>query len=154
MDGEGSRPASPVPRTADDKIVLFDGVCHLCTGSVQFIVRRDSGRQFRFASLQSETGRRLCAAHGLDPDAVTTVVLLDGGRAFTHSDAALRIARHLDGPWKLATVLRVVPRPVRDWLYRLVAKFRYRWFGKHETCWLPTQDLRSRFLDDGTEPAP
>jgi predicted DCC family thiol-disulfide oxidoreductase YuxK len=137
---------------SDEKIVLFDGVCHLCTGSVQFIIRRDKRKKFRFASLQSDVGRRLVAEHGLDPAAVDTVVLIEDGRAFARSAAAVRIARHLDGAWKLAAAFWIVPRPLRDFLYRLLARFRYRWFGKHEACWLPTPELRSRFLEDAEVP--
>ena len=127
-------------------IVLFDGVCNLCNGSVQFILKRDPRGTFRFASLQSEAGRSLMAGHGLDPGALSSVVLIEDGRAFEESSAALRIARHLPGPWKLLRVFAVVPRPLRDAVYRWIARNRYRWFGKTETCWLPTPELRARFL--------
>lgn len=127
-------------------IVLFDGVCNLCNGSVQFILRRDPAGTFRFASLQSDLGQRLLSEHGLDPKALDSVLVLDGDRLYRESDAALRVARDLKGAWKALTVFRAVPRPVRDWAYRLIARNRYRWFGKSETCWLPTPELRSRFL--------
>jgi predicted DCC family thiol-disulfide oxidoreductase YuxK len=127
--------------------LLFDGVCNLCSGSVQFILKRDTRGRFRFASLQSEAGRRLMAGHGLDPDALSSVVLIEDGRAYQESTAALRIARHLPGAWKLLRVFTVIPRPLRDAAYRLIARNRYRWFGKTEACWLPTPELRARFLE-------
>ncbi len=130
----------------ENPIILFDGVCNLCSGSVQFILRRDREGRFRFASLQSDAGRRLQAEHGLDPEALDSIVLIADGRTYKESDAALGIARRLGGPWKLLTVFRLVPRPLRDWAYRLIARNRYRWFGKTESCWLPTPELRGRFL--------
>lgn len=127
-------------------IVLFDGVCNLCSGSVQFLLKRDPEGRFRFASLQSDAGRRLMAEHGLDVEALNSVVLIEGGRAWQESSAALRIARHLPGAWKLLRVFAAVPRPLRDAVYRWIARNRYRWFGKAETCWLPTPELKARFL--------
>ena len=127
--------------------LLFDGVCNLCSGSVQFILKRDPKGAFRFASLQSEVGRKLMTEHGLDPEALSSVVLIENGRAYQESSAALRIARHMAGAWKLLRVLAVIPRPLRDAIYRLIARNRYRWFGKSESCWLPTPELRARFLD-------
>jgi predicted DCC family thiol-disulfide oxidoreductase YuxK len=128
-------------------IVLFDGVCNLCSASVQFILRRDSGARFRFASLQSAAGQELLARLGIDSQGIDSVVVIEGDRWFKESDAALRVAWHLGGPWRLLTVLRLIPRPLRDRAYRLIARNRYRWFGKKETCWLPTPELQGRFLD-------
>ena len=127
-------------------IVLFDGVCNLCSTSVQFILQRDPAGKFRFASLQSDLAQRLLTERGLDPKALDSVVVVDGDRLYRESDAALRVARDLKGAWKALTVFRVIPRPVRDWAYRLIARNRYRWFGKKESCWLPTPELRGRFL--------
>lgn len=127
-------------------VVLFDGVCNLCNGSVQFILKRDPQARFRFASLQSEAGRSLLVEHGLDPDALSSVVVVEDGRVWQESSAALRIARHLPGAWKLLRIFTVIPRPLRDAVYRLIARNRYRWFGKSETCWLPTPELKGRFL--------
>ena len=127
-------------------IVLFDGVCNLCSGSVQFLLKRDPEGRFRFASLQSDAGRSLMIEHRLDPDALSSVVVVEEGRAWQESSAALRIARHLPGAWKLLRVFAVVPRPIRDAVYRWIARNRYRWFGKTEACWLPTPELRARFL--------
>lgn len=133
-------PGSPLP------IVLFDGVCNLCNGSVQFLLKRDPEGRFRFASLQSDAGRSLMAKHGLDADRLSSVALIEDGRVWQESSAALRIARHLPGAWKLLRVFAIVPRPLRDALYRWIARNRYRWFGKTETCWLPTPELKARFL--------
>jgi predicted DCC family thiol-disulfide oxidoreductase YuxK len=127
-------------------IVLFDGVCNLCNGSVQFLLKRDPEGRFRFAALQSDAGRRLMAEHGLDVDALSSVLLIEGGRVWQESSAALRIASHLPGAWKLLRVFAVVPRPLRDAVYRWIARNRYRWFGRTETCWLPTPELEARFL--------
>ncbi len=128
-------------------ILLFDGVCNLCNGSVQFIIRRDPGARFRFASLQSEVGQRYLDELRIDREALDSLILVEGDRWSKESDAVLRIARLLGGPWKALAVFRLLPRPLRDRLYRLIARNRYRWFGKQESCWLPTPELRGRFLD-------
>lgn len=127
-------------------LILFDGVCNLCNGSVQLIIRHDPRAHFRFASLQSPLGEELRARLGIDPKTVDSIILVEGDRWFRESDAALRIALGMSGAWKALSVLRIIPRPIRDALYRLIARNRYRWFGKQETCWLPTPELRGRFL--------
>jgi predicted DCC family thiol-disulfide oxidoreductase YuxK len=128
-------------------VVLFDGVCALCDGTVQFVIDRDSEGQFRFATLQSETGQRLLREHNVATAQTDSIVVVDAGRAFVMSDAALRIAGRLPWPWSWARGFRVVPRPLRDAVYRIVARNRYRWFGRRSECRIPTPDLRSRFLD-------
>jgi predicted DCC family thiol-disulfide oxidoreductase YuxK len=127
-------------------IVLFDGVCNLCTATVQFIMRRDGRGYFRFASLQSEVGRQLLAAHGLSTTDLDTFVLIEGSRCFIRSDAALRVTQHFSGGWSLLRVLLVIPRPLRDWCYTVIARHRYGWFGKQETCMLPSPETMDRFL--------
>jgi predicted DCC family thiol-disulfide oxidoreductase YuxK len=127
-------------------IVLFDGVCNLCNGSVQLILLHDPAGRFRFASLQSPVGQELQTRLGIDPKALDSILVVEGEHWYRESDAALRIARGMSGPWKMLWALRVIPRPLRDGLYRLIARNRYRWFGKQETCWLPTPELRERFL--------
>jgi predicted DCC family thiol-disulfide oxidoreductase YuxK len=127
-------------------VVLFDGVCNLCNRSVQTILRHDRQARFRFASLQSPVGERLRDELGIDRK-VDSVLLVEDGRWYKESDAALRIARGLGGAWKLLGIFRLIPRPLRDAAYRLIARNRYRWFGKRETCWLPTPELRGRFLE-------
>ncbi|MGV3639359.1 MAG: thiol-disulfide oxidoreductase DCC family protein [Adhaeribacter sp.] len=127
-------------------IILFDGVCNLCNGFVQFVIRHDRGQRFRFASLQSDTARELLqnqpgAAQDLD-----SVVLIEDGRYYRQSTAALRILRRLGGGWPLLYGLIVVPPLVRDRVYAWIAGNRYRWFGQREACMLPTPELKSRFL--------
>lgn len=132
----------------DHPVVLFDGVCNLCSGSVQFILARDPKAHFRFASLQSDRAKELLSARGVtlpegDPD---SILLVDGERVYERSTAALRIARGMTFPWMLAWIFVIVPRPIRDLVYKWIAKNRYRWFGKSDTCWIPTPELRARFL--------
>ncbi|QIL75533.1 thiol-disulfide oxidoreductase DCC family protein [Hymenobacter sp. HDW8] len=128
-------------------VILFDGVCNLCNGFVQFVINHDSGGHFRFTSLQSEAGQKLLTQHGT---AVTptpeTVVLIEQGQVFTHSTAVLRILRGLGGAWQLLYVGILLPRALRDALYRFVARHRYQWFGQQESCMLPTPELAQRFL--------
>jgi predicted DCC family thiol-disulfide oxidoreductase YuxK len=132
--------------TDHPSILLFDGVCNLCSGAVRFVIRHDPRGRFRFAALQSETGRRLLVQHGLSADALDTFVLIGGARCFTRSDAAIELVRRLEGPWRWLALLRVVPRSIRDRLYRVVARHRYRWFGRTESCMVPTPELARRFL--------
>jgi predicted DCC family thiol-disulfide oxidoreductase YuxK len=128
-------------------VILFDGVCNLCNGFVQFVLGRDPRGRFTFASLQSRAAARVLNGHPIDvlPD---SLVLVEGERLFTRSTAALRIARGLIFPWNLAYAFIVLPRPLRDWVYDLVARNRYRWFGRRDVCMIPTPELRARFLAD------
>lgn len=128
-------------------VVLFDGVCNLCSGIVAFVIRRDPAARFRFAALQSPTGQRLLEQFGLPQDELESVVVIHRGRAYTRSAAALEIARHLGWPWRALTLLRIVPRPIRDLLYDAVARSRYRVWGRKAECMVPTPDVRARFLD-------
>ena len=138
-----------VTNSSAGPIVLFDGVCNLCDRSVQFILDRDPAGVFRFASLQSDTGWALLVDHQLDPDALSSIVVVDGDRAYTRSDAALRIAQDLSAPWNALRVFRFAPRFLRDAAYELMARNRYRWFGTREACRIPTPDVAARFLDVG-----
>jgi predicted DCC family thiol-disulfide oxidoreductase YuxK len=130
--------------------ILFDGVCNLCNGFVQFVIRHDPRGRFRFTALQSEAGRALLAAHGVAPATLSadpdSVLLLSNGRLYSHSTAVLRIARGLGGAWRLAAVGEVLPQGFRDAVYRFIARNRYRWFGRQESCLLPTPALKARFL--------
>ena len=127
-------------------MLLFDGVCTLCNGFVRFVIDRDPAGRFQFAPLQSDAARRvLGSAPQPLPD---SLVLVENGRLFMRSSAALRVARGLRFPWPLAYVFVAVPRPVRDWMYDAVARNRYRWFGRRDVCMVPTPELRARFLDD------
>lgn len=143
--GQGGS-AAPPPGEDAGPVVLFDGVCNLCNASVLFIIKRDRAARFRFAALQSGAAAALPASaphHGPVPD---SIVLVEDGRVFTQSTAALRIARRLRFPWPVLYGLIVVPRPLRDAVYAWIARNRYRWFGKRDACMLPTPELRARFL--------
>jgi predicted DCC family thiol-disulfide oxidoreductase YuxK len=134
---------------ASHPVVLFDGVCNLCNASVNAVIDRDPDGRFHFASLQSPAARSLLAGLGAqppprDPD---SVLLVQDGHVYRESTAALRIARQLRGPSRLLGAFLVVPRPLRDVIYRFVARHRYGWFGKAEACRVPTPDLAARFLD-------
>jgi predicted DCC family thiol-disulfide oxidoreductase YuxK len=134
-------------QTGHRPVILFDGVCNLCNASVQFVIRRDPGDVFRFASLQSPAGRTLLQRHGLPADQLASIVLVDGDRCLVKSDAALRIARALRWPWPLLGAASIVPRTIRDRVYEYVARNRYRWFGKRDSCSLPTGAVAHRFLE-------
>jgi predicted DCC family thiol-disulfide oxidoreductase YuxK len=133
--------------TFEPAIILFDGVCNLCNGFVQFVIRHDSAERFRFTSLQSEAGQKLLAQYGMSIDATPeTVVLVSQGNVYTHSNAVLRILHGLGGPWQLFYAGMILPRALRDALYRFVARHRYQWFGQQDACMLPTPELAQRFL--------
>jgi predicted DCC family thiol-disulfide oxidoreductase YuxK len=129
-----------------DHIILFDGVCNLCNGAVQFVLKRDKEAVFKFASLQSDAGKKLLEAHGLPEDHLKSFVYICNGEAYTRSDAALKVAARLSYPTKLLSWFIIVPRSIRDFVYDLIARNRYRIFGKKETCMLPTLELRQRFI--------
>ena len=129
-----------------NNLVLFDGVCNVCNASVQFILRHDQREVFSFAPIQSELGQKIFRAHGLDPADAQTFMVVTGGRVWLRSDAALEIARQFGGGWRLFGVFRIIPRAVRDWLYSLLARNRYRLFGRREACMIPTPEVRKRFL--------
>ena len=133
--------------SAEGPILLFDGVCNFCNGAVNFLIDRDPGGRLRFASLQSEAARELLAEHGLRDLPLSTSVLIDGGRAYLDSDGLLRAIVGLGGAWRLLAPLLLIPRAVRDPIYRAFARNRYRMFGKAEVCRVPTPELRARFLD-------
>jgi predicted DCC family thiol-disulfide oxidoreductase YuxK len=139
---------SPGPLDASDKIVvLFDGVCNLCNGVVKFIIRRDRSSKFLFASLQSDFGQSQLLRFGLDPSELHSIIVLEDGRIYERSDAALKIASHLSHPWPIFSTFRVLPRSFRDWVYDIVAINRYRIFGKQESCMVPTPNLKTRFIE-------
>lgn len=124
-------------------VILFDGVCNLCTGSVRFVIARDARKQFRFASLQSPAAEKLLG----ERSPLETMVLVTGGRTYRKSTAALLIARRLDGLWPLLAVFLAIPRFLRDAAYDWIGTRRYRMFGRTEACWLPHPELAERFLD-------
>ncbi|MFD1599941.1 thiol-disulfide oxidoreductase DCC family protein [Halobellus rarus] len=133
-----------VPETP---VVLFDGVCNLCNGVVRFLLPRDPAGRLRFASLQSDAGRRLLERHGLPTEGFDSIALVDGDRVYTKSGAVLRIASLLGWPYRVATVARVIPTGVRDRAYDVVAEHRYEWFGQRDQCMIPDEDVSDRFLE-------
>ena len=128
-------------------VLVFDSVCNLCDGLVQWIIKRDPEALFRFTSLQSEPGKALATSAGLPPDELSTAVLVQGDRFYTKSDMALEVARLIGGFWRVLYLFKIVPRPLRNAVYDWVAKNRCRWFGQKDQCMVPTPELRSRFLD-------
>ena len=128
-----------------ERTVLFDGVCNFCNGAVNFIIRHDGEKKFKFAPLQSEIGQQLQAKYGIGED-VDSIILVENDKAYTHSTAGLRVAKGLGSIWSLGYVFIIVPSFIRDFFYRLFAKYRYRLFGRTEACMLPTPDVKERFL--------
>ncbi len=137
---------SATETSSDPPIVLFDGICNLCNSAVLFVIRNDPKKRFRFAALQSPVGQTLLERHGLPKETLNSFVLIEGEQAFSKSTAALRATRRLGYGWPLAFAFILVPRPLRDFCYDLIARNRYRMFGKREACMLPTPDLNARFL--------
>jgi predicted DCC family thiol-disulfide oxidoreductase YuxK len=120
-----------------ERVVVFDGFCHVCSGGVRFVMGHPVDPPFEIVPMQSERGRELLVRHGIDPDDPTTFLVLDDGKAMTESDASIHVVAALGGIWRLAAAGRIVPKLVRDWMYRVLARNRYRWFGKRATCYLP-----------------
>ena len=133
-------------RWPDDDVILYDGVCVFCSRWVRFVAARDSERRFRFTAIQSGYGTRLARAFGINPDDPDTNAVVHGGEVFVKSDAALTVLSHLPG-WRWVRVLRLVPKPLRDATYNLVARNRYRIFGKYEECFVPDAELRERVIE-------
>ena len=127
-------------------IMLIDGECMICSSVVAFTIPRDPKGRIQFATLQSESGQRLLAQRGLPKSDFKSFVFILNGVALTKSAAVVNYFSMLRGPWPLLKVFLIVPKPIRDYLYDVVAANRYRWFGKRETCLLPTDDIRQRFL--------
>lgn len=127
-------------------VLIFDGVCNLCNFFVDFVMRRDRRQQFLFTANQHKAGQELLRTHGYDVEDVSTVFLYQNGKMYERSEAALRVARMLGFPWSLAWVGMILPRFLRDGIYKWIASNRYRWFGQKETCRLPTPAERARFL--------
>lgn len=133
----------------DHPVILFDGVCNLCTGSVQYVIKHDPARIFRFASLQSSFAQKILSKFNLPANDFNSFILYENDRVYTRSTAALRVAGKLKGFVKLLYGFMIIPKFVRDVVYNLIARNRYGWFGKKETCWLPTPELKTLFLDIG-----
>ncbi|MBO1581684.1 thiol-disulfide oxidoreductase DCC family protein [Bacillus bingmayongensis] len=132
-----------------NSIILFDGVCNLCNSWVQFVIQRDPEAVFKFASLQSEIAKSLIMKYEREYKGGDSIILFEEGNLYTKSTAVLKILRKLRGPIKILTILIFIPKFARDKIYDMVARNRYRWFGKQTSCMIPTKDVRDRFLEEG-----
>ncbi|WP_113653872.1 thiol-disulfide oxidoreductase DCC family protein [Pedobacter namyangjuensis] len=128
-------------------VIFFDGVCNLCNAAVQFTIERDKNNLFRFASLQSDYATEKLAPFNIEPAKGDSFILLENGKIHQRSTAALRVAKKLNGLWPLLYGFIIVPRFIRDAVYNYIAKNRYKWYGKQESCWVPTPALKEKFLD-------
>ncbi len=131
----------------ENPIVFFDGVCNFCNYWVNFSIKRDRKKILKFAPLQGETAKKIFPQYNIENSETESVILIEKGRAFKDSAAALRIARHLGGGWKLLYGLMIVPKFIRDAVYKWISKNRYKWYGKKDTCMIPAPGVRERFLD-------
>ena len=134
----------------DRPIIVFDGVCVLCTANARFVLKNDRAGRFRLAAMQDDAGAAIMRHAGLDPLDPTSFILLDpvsdGGRVWMNSDAVLHMWSQLGWPWRMGAVFRLVPRFVRDPIYKMIARNRYKWFGKREECWVPSREQAARIL--------
>lgn len=129
------------------KVILFDGVCNLCSASVQFVLKRDRKNQFLFGSLQGAYGQEMLRKYQLPANEFNSFMLIEGEKLYTKSSGALRMLKHLGGGWQLLYAFIIVPKFLRDAVYSWIARNRYKWFGKKEACWLPRPEWKARFLD-------
>lgn len=129
-----------------EKIILFDGVCNLCNSTVQKVIENDPENQFKFASLQSDFGQNFLEKNQLPTEEFKSLILVEGENFYIKSDAALRIGRELSGIYKLSGLLFIFPKFIRNTVYDLISRNRYKWFGKKESCWLPTPELKQKFI--------
>lgn len=129
-------------------VVVFDGLCNLCSHTVGFILEHEASPTLQFASVQSAAGSLIMRELGFDPNDAKTFVLVEDGQACFRSEAAIRVARHFRAPWRWLTLTRFIPRAMRDWIYDLVARNRYKWFGRRAVCMMPSAEIAARFLPD------
>ena len=133
-------------RTKDKSIILFDGVCNLCNASVNFIIKNDEKQTFLFASLQSDAAKELLLQHNVKKFKMDWIVLIENNKIHKKSTAALRISRKLNGGFKLLYAFIIIPTFIRNWVYNYIAKNRYKWFGKKDSCMIPSEKLKDRFI--------
>jgi predicted DCC family thiol-disulfide oxidoreductase YuxK len=134
--------------TKSHKIILFDGVCNLCNSSIQLVIKHDKNDMYRFAALQSETGKKMTAERNIDTSQVDSIILIEPGVAYyTKSTAALKVGKTFGGLWSLLAVFEWLPEGFRNMVYDYIAKNRYKWYGKKDACMIPTPELRAKFLD-------
>lgn len=130
------------------KIILFDGVCNLCNSSVQYVIKRDQQDVFRFVALQSELGQKILKHIGISQDKIDSIVLYEPGKAYYYkSSAALEIAKNLGGIFTYGTIFKIIPAAIRNVIYDYIAKNRYKWYGRQESCMIPTPELKAKFLE-------
>jgi len=127
-------------------VIFFDGVCNLCNASVQFVIAHDKKDQFKFTALQGDYAKEMLPKFNVDLEKLNTILLLEDGKLYTKSSAALRVARKLNGLIPLLYAFLIVPKSIRDWVYDIIAKNRYQWWGRQESCWVPTPNLKSKFI--------
>ncbi|MFT4698460.1 MAG: putative DCC family thiol-disulfide oxidoreductase YuxK [Flavobacteriaceae bacterium] len=132
--------------TRKHKIILFDGVCNLCNSSVNFVIKKDKNDVFRFAALQSEIGKQYINKFNIDPSQTDSIILIDGDKHYIKSTAALNVTKPLKGGYPLLYAFIIVPKFIRNWVYDVIAKNRYKWYGEKESCMIPTPELKSKFL--------
>ena len=128
------------------KIILFDGVCNLCNSTVIRVIKNDKNDLFRFTTLQGAVGQVIVTEHGIDTSKTDSIILIDNNKAYTKSTAALRIAKNLSGAYPLLYGFIIIPNFIRDWVYDFIAKNRYKWYGKKDSCMIPTSELKAKFL--------
>jgi len=127
-------------------ILLFDGVCNICNGFVQFVIKRDPESQFRFAALQSDTGKEILQHFNLSTEDLSTAILIENKKIYTQSSVGLRMIKKMDVWFSFLSFLIILPKSFRDFIYRILARNRYKWFGQKDNCMIPTPELQSRFL--------
>jgi len=131
----------------DHPIIIFDGVCNLCNASVNFVIKKDRKNIFRFTTLQSSAGQKLLEQFQFSPLKTDSFVLIDRGKAYEKSSAALRVLHHLPWHWKILSIFRIIPKFLRNFIYDFIAKNRYAWFGRKEECMIPSPSLKAKFLE-------
>ncbi|MFT5435597.1 MAG: putative DCC family thiol-disulfide oxidoreductase YuxK [Ulvibacter sp.] len=132
--------------TNKHKIILFDGVCNLCNDSVKVVIKHDKKDVFRFSAIQSAVGLQMASEYGIDISKTDSILLIDQDKIYAKSTAALKIARHLSGGYPLLYGFMIVPNFIRNWVYDIIAKNRYKWFGRKDSCMIPTPELKNKFL--------
>lgn len=128
-------------------VILFDGICIFCNFWVNFAIKHDPKKKLKFAPFQSNAGQLLLSQHHIAIESINSVILIENGKVFTQSSAAFRVCKYLSGIWKIFYGLLIIPKFLRDFFYNVIARNRYRWFGKKDSCMVPTPELRERFLD-------
>ena len=139
--------ANFVRKMEEQPVILFDGVCNFCNSAINFTIKRNNKANISFAPLQSETGQKLLKQYNLPVNDMESFVFIKNGVAYKQSTAALKVCRHLRGLWPLCYGLIIVPKFIRDGIYNWIARNRYKWFGKKESCMIPTPEIRARFLN-------